>query len=180
MKIFVRSFILLLLLIVSFQACKKDNENEYEEVILDIPYTIQPDSNDFMVFYIFDSVTLNMMMGGGLDQITTLELMEAKFKVTAYDGPSEQKLSAKFYVSEAYGAGIKELCSINDQNLSSLLTDEIILTIQNDAAVLFAELIKSTPHEVQLTFQGQTIPTPGVGFNGSVIFKFKQHKDNPT
>ncbi len=176
---------LLVLISATFLSCKKDkDETEItQEFYLKVTFVVQPDSISFNSVYMLNSETLSSVMGGGFDNIKTLELLETKFVVTYYNGPIGQMISsANMFVSDSAGNGIQTIGTISNQNLASLVNNEQSLAFQQAGAERFIELIKNSPHNAKLTFTGLVTLAnlDGSGFVISAIFKFKQHKDNPT
>ena len=170
--------LLLGLILTALLSCKKDKE-ETEEVFLNVPFTVQSDNTGFNVVHVLDSATLSSVIGGDIDNLKTLELVEIKYQVNDYTGPAELEFTATIYISEAGGAGIQEIGTISNQNLPSLVNNEQTLAIQQDGGELFAELIKNPPHIAQLTFTGITNPKIAIFFVLAGVYKFKQQKDNP-
>ena len=176
--------VLLFLICITFLSCKKDKEEiEPSEFSLKVTFVVQPDGDSFNAVYVLDAETLSSAMGGGLDNIKTLELLEARLVISYYNGPIDQVIgSANVFVSDTEGNGIQQIAAVSEQNLASLVFNEHALNFQQAGADRFIELIKNSPHTAKLTFTGNVVKASlnDYGFVISPIFKFKAHKDNPT
>lgn len=107
------------------------------------------------------------------DKIKTIEILEAKYSLTSFTGPDDQKINnALFKVSDEAGAGEATISTITDQNLKELTTTEKSLTINQAGVDRLAELIKSAPHKAKLWFVGDASSAPLV-FTLKVKFKVK-------
>jgi hypothetical protein len=117
------------LITTTFLFCKKDKD-ESEEVYLNVSFEVQSDSTNFNVVYTLDSATLNSAMGGDIDNIKSIELLETKYVVTNYSGPAGQQITATLYVSGAGWTDLQEIGTITNQNLASLVNNEQTLAMQ--------------------------------------------------
>ncbi len=168
---------LVVIITAGFLSCNKDEDIEGTMTIF---FDIPSDSANFNIDYMLDSASLSYAMGGDLENITTLELTEVKYEVTNYSGPDDEFITAVMKVSDEEGAGVQELGTINNQQLISLLNNKQVLALNNDGAARFAGLIINPPHAAKLNLAGYTTPGTGIILVIAGIYKFKQHKDNPT
>lgn len=184
MKILCTNVVLAVFICAGFLSCKKDKiEMVSSEFLLKTSFMVQPDSTGFNSVYTLDPGTLNQAAGDDIENIKSLELMDVRYVITYYNGPIEQMIStASLSVSDTAGNDVQVIGTISDMNLALLVNNEQSFAFHQSGAERFIELILNSPNSAKLTFNGflNGAYPRGFGFVFCAIFKFKQHKDNPT
>jgi hypothetical protein len=155
--------------VIAYPACKLLDVTK--DVELELVFDIDGANTTVLETYLLDATDYSSDIDEYKDNIKSIEIIEVKYYLTAFTGPSEQTLSnGVLTVADENGGGPQVLATLPVEVLEPLLITEKTLTLDQAGIDRLEKLIIDSPHTCLSTLTGEINSAP-VDF--TVVFHIK-------